>query len=150
MQIKITYSELSSIFNHYVAVPSESEKMKYTFLPTDNGISIKFDRLKWHMLNFKKEVQAELINFQNGELEIKIEINGVLLDLLKKFIIQMLYKTLKYKFKGEEIKLSEYLYVSKSRVYIQLNRLLQLMETPVELQSMESGKNDLSLKMHIL
>ncbi len=150
MQITLSYSELSSLLNQYVSNPSETEKIKYSFLPMQHGLIIKFDRLKWQMLNFKKEVQVEFIHFHNGELELKIDINGFLLDLLKKLIMQMVYKTLKYQLQGDDIKLSEYLYVSKSRVYIQLNKLLQLMETPVALQSFETKKNDLSLQVEIL
>ncbi len=150
MQIKLTYSELCTILNHYVAGPSESEKMKYTFLPTGNGIIIKFGRLKWQMLNLKKEVQAEFVNFDSGELEIKIEINGFLLDLLKKFIMQMLYKTLKYQLKEDEIQLEDYLYISKSTLYIQLNQLLRMMGIPFAVESLRIKKEAMDAKIQII
>ncbi|MFW6371205.1 MAG: hypothetical protein ACOC10_08385 [Bacteroidota bacterium] len=149
MQISFTYLELSKIFNKYIADAEESDDVQFSFIPIDNGVKIKFYRLKWKIFNFKKSVLAEIRRFKDGELEIKLEISGFLINLLKKLFMDMIFRFLKRSMKDEEVNFTDYVQVSKSKIFIQVNDLLKLMEVPVFVNDLQSSNDKLELQVSI-
>jgi hypothetical protein len=147
MQLSIAYTEIADIGNRFFMDEFSNENnIDMKILPVENGVVLLVTKIKIWIFNFSERIHLSVLGFRNEELIIKIKIKRKVFELFKKILFKIGYRVLKrYAGNDDDLNLFDYVYVSTSKIYIQVNELFKKGEIPVKL--INARDNDQKLEI---
>jgi len=148
MQISIAYLEIAEIANKFfVEEFSNENNIDVKILPDEKGIILLVKKIKIWFFSFSEKIQLSVLGFINGELIIKIKIKRKIFELFKKLLFKIGYRVLKrFSENDDDLNLLDYIHVSTSNIYIQVNELFREGEIPVKLLSVRNTNQKLEIE----